>query len=491
VSAAGTAPLATAAGFAGFGRLTTPPRTSLDENNRMGPARHTGLDLRGNPVGTRNPAALAAAEQALWRMMSFYGTPFDDLDAARDADPAWALPWLMHAGFLLSLTEPGVVATAQDLLARATPLLGVAPLREQAHGAALRCLLAGDRDGACERWEALLLDHPRDALALQWAHLFDFYRGDSVNLRQRVARVLPEWPVDDPLRPYVLGLFAFGLEENQLYDQAEDLGRRALAGSAKVPWAIHAVAHVMEMQGRHAEGDAWMTRWQGDWVTGNGFVGHLGFHHVLFAIEALDSATALARFDAHLRADAAQITLQRIDACAVLWRLRLLDVDVGTRWRDLVAAWPIADHEAGRSAFNDLHRLLALVGSGDLARATAWVDTVRAHARPQDATQAVLLPLMRGLIACERRDPALALTLIHPLRGHLQVLGGSHAQRDLIDQTLLHAAGLAAHRGIARALLHERQCAKPVTPLTEHWQRCLGIATFSLPRSEVGSTVAT
>jgi hypothetical protein len=187
------------------------------------------LDPRGNPVGTDSAVALAATEQALWRMMSFYGTPLDDLATAHAADPTWPLPLLMHAGFLLSLTEPALHGEAQALLDRGEALLADAHPRERGHLSALRTLLEGDWPGAARAWESLLLQHPCDALALQWAHLFDFYRGDASALRLRVARVLPEWPESDPLHPYVLGLYAFGLEECQCYAEAEAVGRPARA----------------------------------------------------------------------------------------------------------------------------------------------------------------------------------------------------------------------------------------------------------------------
>jgi hypothetical protein len=65
-------------------------------------------DARGNPCSSICRPALAAAEQALWRMMSFYDTPLADLDEAIAADPGWLLPHVMKAGFLLGLTEPGL-----------------------------------------------------------------------------------------------------------------------------------------------------------------------------------------------------------------------------------------------------------------------------------------------------------------------------------------------------------------------------------------------
>lgn len=438
------------------------------------------FDPRGNAVSTRSAEAIASTERALWRMMSFYGTPLDDLAAAHAADPAWPLPLLMHAGFLLSLTEPSVLPDVRALLDRAEPMLGRANHRERDHMVALHTLLAGDWHGACREWETLLLQHPRDALALQWAHLFDFYRGDATQLRQRVARVLPEWDERDPLYPYVLGQYAFGLEECQLYAQAEETGRRALAGSAKVPWAIHAVAHVMEMQGRHHEGSAWMMHWHGDWAEGNGFAGHLGWHQALFALEALDHAEALRLFDAHLHADPAQITLQHVDASALLWRLQLLGADVGARWTRLVEGWDLSDHAAGTFPFNDLHALLALIGAGELVRAQAWARLVATRAeRSGGSNRAVARnvggPLMRGLLAFAQGRFDEAIESLYPARALASRLGGSHAQRDLIDQTLLAAAARAVDRSVGRALLNERRLARPETPLTAHWAARLGL----------------
>jgi hypothetical protein len=189
-------------------------------------------DRRGCPVSTASDAAQEHVEQALWRLSSFYGDPLGDLEAASAADPGWMLPHVMRAGFLLTLTERHLLAAAAEALDAAARCHGNE--RERAHLAAAQRALAGDWLGACERWEGLLLDHPRDVLALQLAHLFDFYCGDARELRLRVARVLPEWPRDDGLYPYVLGMYAFGLEENHLYPQAEAVGREALDGGARV-----------------------------------------------------------------------------------------------------------------------------------------------------------------------------------------------------------------------------------------------------------------
>jgi tetratricopeptide (TPR) repeat protein len=342
----------------------------------------------------------------------------------------------------------------------------------------VQAVLEGRWQAACRIWDELLVEYPRDALALQWAQLWDFYRGDAAGLRLRPARALPEWDESDPLYAYVLSLYAFGLEESNLYPQAEDAGRRSLAANPKVPWAVHAVAHVMEMQGRYEEGAGWLRQHQDEWAEGNGFSGHLWWHKGLFRLEGLDFAGALRLADKRLAGDNLQITLQRVDAAALLWRLHILGADVGARCADLVRGWDLSDAAAGYYAFNDLHAVLALLGAGEVARAEAWVARcaeramVAGDARRSNHSMSreVGLPLMRGLLAFARGEADTAADALYAARGVAQRFGGSHAQRDLIDQTLLCAAARGTRRGIGRALVNERVMAKPSTPLTAYWQ---------------------
>ena len=434
-------------------------------------------DAHGNPVSTASTAALAHAEQALWRTVAFYGDAVADLDAAIAADPGWGLARIAKADFLLTLTEPSLVPEARALVAAAEPLMAHANTRERAHFAAATLCAAGRWREASAVWDGLLLQYPRDLLALNSAHLFDFYRGDALSLRARVARVLPEWPGDDKLHPFVLGMHAFGLEECHQYAQAEDTGRRALDACPRMPWAVHAVAHVMEMQGRHAEGVEWLRSREPDWAPDNGLSVHLWWHAALFKLESLDTAGALQLFDAYMAGAASVVNLQWLDGAALLWRLRLLGVDVGARWQRLASDWAQPVELAGHYAFNDCHALLALIGSGELGRAQALLEAATARAAQGDADNRAMagevgLPLMHALLAHAAGDHVGAVRLLYPLRRVAHHFGGSHAQRDLIDQTLLAAACAATgdhERAAGRALLNERRLAKPATPLTDHW----------------------
>ena len=251
--------------------------------------------------------------------------------------------------------------------------------------------------------------------------------------------------------------------------------RRSAGGrwpaTARVPWAIHAVAHVMEMQGRHAEGAVWMAIWRPFWGVGNGFAAHLGWHEALFALEARDHAKALELFDLYLDAEANEITLQRVDAASLLWRLALHGADVGDRWQRLLAGWALSDPSAtGGSAFNDLHALLALLGAGERG-AGALDERVAGRADRsgpwnREVSRSVATPLMQGLVAFAEGRFADAARLLQPLRGAAGArLGGSHAQRDVIDQTLLAAAARGGARRSRPRLLAERARARANTPL--------------------------
>jgi hypothetical protein len=242
----------------------------------------------------------------------------------------------------------------------------------------------------------------------------------------------------------------------------------------------------MEMQGRFEDGAAWLRQQQPQWAADdNGFAGHLWWHMGVFRLEGLDCPGVLRLIDAHLCGPVLQITLQRLDAAALLWRLHLLGENVGASLRELAAGWDLADASAGHYAFNDLHAVLALAGAGELARADAWLARCAERALdPQEARRAnhamareVGLPLMRGVLAYARGDFDAAADLMQPARMIAHRFGGSHAQRDVIDQTLLAACAQGRrHRSLGRALLNERLMAKPATPLTRHWAQRLGVA---------------
>ena len=324
-----------------------------------GPGRHSALvDLRGCPVSTPSVEAIEHAEVAQWRLLSFFGDPLEALDAAIAEDPRWPLPHLMKANALLFMTEHGLAELARTCLDQAVALAPQANERERAHLGATRLCLRGQWAQACDAWERILVDYPQDLVALGAAHLFDFYRGDARNLQRRVTRVLPRWSTSAPLYSFVLGMHAFGLEENNHYALAQEAGEAALSLDRRDPWAVHAVAHVHEMQGRFDAGSAWLQGRVDDWSPDNAFAYHNWWHLALFHLERGDTASALSLLDDHV-APGTELALQRDRRhCAALEA----SVDGRRAGRTLgcqrrCVADPLA--RGGVLCFNDLHAALA------------------------------------------------------------------------------------------------------------------------------------
>jgi hypothetical protein len=446
------------------------------------PSTNALSDSRGLPLGTASRAAADQADIALWQMMTLADTPRLALQAAREADPAWLLPQLLDAGFRLGLNQPEDRAAASHILAACAPLAAQAPARERAHLEALNAVQEGRLHAALRIWDSLLLEHPRDALALHWAHHWDHLRGDADNMRLRPARALPEWDDADPLFPCVLGLYAFGLAECHQLALAEEIGRRAL-GMARVPWAVHAVTHAMEMQGRFDDGAAWLRQQQEGWIAGARFASHLWWHLALFRLEGLDIQGTLRLVDTHLSGATLAHGLQFVDAASLYWRMRIMDVDVEALFQELLRRWQPDPADAGELAFTDWPVVLAMIGAGERAQAENWVarcaervmrgeESARSN---QAVAREVALPLMRALLAAERGEHDVAVRGLYAVHESSARLGGSRVRRDLIAQTLMAVAGRSGLVHVGRAVLNERCLAKPLTPLTRYWAQRLGV----------------
>ncbi|MCY1327844.1 hypothetical protein D9M69_133900 [compost metagenome] len=161
------------------------------------------------------------------------------------------------------------------------------------------------------------------------------------------------------------------------------------------------------------------------------------------------------------------MALELIDACAMLWRLHLRGIDVGTRWNELADTWQ-ARGAQGYYAFNDTHAAMAFLCAGRDDALAALLAGMRAAAAGGGCnammTRDVGLPVTEALVAFSRRDYDRAIELLMPVRQIAHRFGGSHAQRDLVSLTLLEAALRGERANLACALAAERMELKPMNP---------------------------
>ncbi|GAB5467112.1 MAG: tetratricopeptide repeat protein [Rhodospirillales bacterium] len=420
-------------------------------------------DRQGLAMSGADSAAAALYDEASFGFLCYHGDPIGTIKQALEARPDFAMGYLFMAQLNLSGMEPKGIARGRRMLDKAAAL-SLNP-REAAHLAAGRAFAEGDFTGALAHLESLLLDWPRDILALQMAQLLDFYRGDSRSLRDRVARRLDAWSAADPNYHGVLGLHAFGLEECGAYREAEAQGQAAVGLQPLNAWAVHSVAHVYEMEARSEAGIAWLRGTQPGWTDQNFFQVHNWWHLSLCHLEREENAEALALYDGPILAAWNGVVLELTDAASLLWRLKLKEVEVGARWQAVAEAWlPFVETDV--HAFNDIHAVMAYAALGWDRECEALLARMKASADAESGDNAAMqrlvgLPLATGLIAFARADYAACVAALEDLRGPAQHFGGSHAQRDIIDLTLLEAAKRGGDRRRLQALTAERAALRP------------------------------
>jgi tetratricopeptide (TPR) repeat protein len=430
------------------------------------------VDRWGNPVSFADSVAVSALERAILKLHAYQADPIADIDAVLANHPDFAMAHAFRAGVLATAADRAFEPELCKSVAAAEALAAGANERERGHIAAARAWLDGDLERATELWGRTAIAYPRDSLAIQLAQLGDFYLGYSHMLRNRVARVLPHWDRGVPGYGYVLGMYSFGLEETGEYPRAEAAGREAVAMNPNDGWSAHAVAHVMEMQGRWSEGAAWLTDTAGGWSPGSMFAYHNWWHLALFRLEAGDTAAALRIFDERVSAGGFAQALELVDGSALLWRLMLLGQDSGARWNAVAEKWA-SRVEDGYYAFNDAHAMMAFVGDGREAEQRLLLAAGERAARGGGTnammTREIGLPAMRGFQAFGRGKWRETIDWLMPLGAKASRFGGSHAQRDLFSWTLTEAALRANDRALAEALVAERLALKPNSPRNQAW----------------------
>jgi tetratricopeptide (TPR) repeat protein len=441
-----------------------------DEDTAMAHTRTTIHDAAGHTLSGATPDAASLFEQASHELRCLVDDPLATIDRAIAAAPAMAMAHALRAWLHLLGTEPGALAEAAASAQRAAAHAGTE--REALHARAPALVAAGQWREAARLLEDLSARFPRDALALQAGHQVDFFTGDSRMLRDRIARALPHWDAAMPGFHAVLGMHAFGLEETGDYAQAERQGLRAVELQPRDAWAWHAVAHVHEMRNDPAAGIAWLEPNAGHWGSGSFLAVHNWWHLALFQLEQDRHDDVLALYDGAIGGPGSAVVLDMVDQSAMLWRLHLRGVDVGARFAALADRWaPIAG--AGTYAFNDLHAMIAFAGAGRGYDQQRVLEGQRAALARSDDNRAFTAEVghaaVQAVQAFAAGDYATVVRLLRPIRSSAHRFGGSHAQRDLIDLTLLEAALRGGDPALGAALAHERAALRPASPLARRY----------------------
>lgn len=368
----------------------------------------------------------------------------DAIAALLHADPEMPMA-LCFRGYLLKLAGHPRFRSGIDTCITRLRLLHTKNERESLHVEALHAWVTNDLNKAKDLFEAILRDYPTDVLAIRLVHYLHFYAGDAVGMRDSIARVLPHWREADTFYGFLIGAYAFALEESGQYQEAESYGMQAINHNQADIWAAHAVSHVFEMTGRYQDGVEWIETMTRQWDDINNFRFHLHWHRALFHLGLNDEASALAIYDDTLVPVVEDdFYLDLCNATSLLWRLELIGVDVGARWDGLleISRNHIHDDEL---VFASLHYLMPLARLKDKAGCRAFIQHLKKWSQ-DDSTQAsvveeVGLPLAEALVEMSSGQRSKAKDLFKSVRHTTIKIGGSHTQRDLFDQLRHYSAG--------------------------------------------------
>ena len=420
-------------------------------------------DAQGHHLSGATTEAGAAYDQAVRAFNLVCGDAVGLFDRARESAPEFAMAYLGKAWVFALANDPGLLTQAKALVETVRPL--TLNEREQAHLAALSHLVQSAREAAVAVLDRHLMRYPFDLVAHQGAAITDGFLGRFHWVRDRSARALPFWSKDQPGYGTLLAMHGFGLEEAGDYTRAEDESREAAELEPLSFWPHHTVTHVMEMTGRPEDGLGWMAARQPLWSTpGHMNQVHLWWHKALFHLELGQYDAALALHDGPIRDTQRPLALSLTNATALLWRLDTLGCEIGERWQEQAELWE--SHADGKClVFADIHAAMAELRCGREAsvgrRLAAMRETAANGAEAAGLYRTVGIPIVEGLAAFHRGAYAEAVELLLPVRFDLWQIGGSFAQRDVVNWTLTEAAVRAGQRDIALSLAHERLASRP------------------------------
>lgn len=432
------------------------------------------LDARGLPLSTASASAVRAYDHLVAGYLTQRADTPDRLTAVLEADPDFALAHCMKGYFAMMAYKQATVPNAVQAARTAQSLATGASPRERSHIAALTAWAEGELDRAIGLWESILRTHPLDAVAFRLAHFANFWLGRPQDMVSSVERVTPAWSEDLPGYASILACHSFAHEEAGNYRAAEPSGRRAIELDPGDLWAAHAIAHVMEMQGRRSEGIEWLTMLAPNWEGSHNLQHHLWWHLALFKLEYGDNAGVLELYDTRFRNLAAPLTVAAPDvyidvqnAASMLFRLQRLGVDVANRWEEL------ADKAEARigdcvSAFTLPHWLMALTATGRTVAAERMVEAMRAFANDPGTVPRIVrdyaLPIAEAQLAYAAKRYADAVSLMRPAVGGMYRLGGSHAQQDVLEQFFVDAALKAGNTAEIRFALERVAGLRAIPP---------------------------
>jgi tetratricopeptide (TPR) repeat protein len=387
----------------------------------------------------------------------------DRLDALLEDYPDFALAHVLKGYSLITEGTLDAHPKAEAHLKRAEEC--DANERERLHQAALRAWLEQDGNKRALAWEQILVDWPMDLLAFRQHTGTLFWSGDKRHQAGVCTIAAAHWSPGMPGYGHFLSALSFAMAEVSRYGLAERAARDAMELEPQDLWALHGLAHVLEMQGRSAEGIATLNEAAKFLNDYNLFRGHLWWHLALFNFAHGRFDEALDLFDREIYPKPSGFYLDIQNGASLLARLEFQGVDVGTdRWARL-AEGSMPNATQCTIWFTAMHHAMALTRAGKDDDLAATLSYLKSSGAKLDQA-AIASQLSQAAVDYYQGRERETLVRMLTLRQRDGILGASYAQQDLYDQIMVMAAFKTGDWPRVRQLLSARLATRIWNPST-------------------------
>ena len=402
-------------------------------------------DAQGLDVSTVSMEAVAELNRYTEYCLSYDHRAESAILAAIAADPSSVLAHTHAAAYYFSQESADTWQQGIAYLNIAKKEIERANEREKHYFLATEAWAFKEIDLAVSYCDQIVEAFPQDIFAVQRSQYHYFYLGDKHNLVNVGEKAL----FSHADNHYLLGMLAFGLEQCRFLASAEKIARQAVEMSLESgnpdPWAVHAVAHVMETQNRHEEGIHYLESLAYTWENCNSMLyTHNYWHIALFYLAKGNIGKVLSLYDRQVWGKAQKESPKdQVGAISLLLRLELLGINVGDRW-EKVSAYLLPRLHEHALPFQDLHYIYALARAGKRMLAQEMLESMEDYANNIKPTLSrawteIALPAAKGAISHAIGDWKTTEKLFKPILPNLYQIGGSHAQRDLFQKIYANA----------------------------------------------------
>lgn len=423
-------------------------------------------DVRNHRITATDGAAGASCSLAIENFIQRKSDVVPHLLNAMEADPDCGFATTVFGLLMHGARNVNLIPQITDALDKSRQLQSSMTKREQLYVEALGHFVRGGLYDGIKCYEAILADHPTDALALVLCQGELFWLGDMSRSLSVSDSVESAWSESVPGYADFLSVRAFDLEEACQYQAAETAGRKSVSMRSSNIWGAHAVAHVLYMQGRHQDGIDWLEPLQAEWHESNQLKFHIWWHQCLFHLERGEHDAVIQHYDQWIR-NRDQPLMQLMpdlyidiqNGASMLWRLEHAGVDVGDRWEEM-ADLVLARIDDMSNPFTSAHFAVVLAAVGNYGACNQLIENMRGFSTNTKATlssryQNSAVPTALAAVAHRRGEYQQVIDTLMPARHSVCTMGGSHAQQDLFFQMLVDAASKTGQFDLQQQLLQE------------------------------------